>query len=315
MDSSSIALVTGGAGFIGSHLVQALLNRGLKVRVVDNFSTGKVENLSATLDRIELIKGDLGDPAVARRSVEGVACVFHEAALGSVPRSVADPMATHRSNVDGTVNLLIAARDAGVKRVVLAGSSSVYGANPALPKHEALYIAPLSPYAVTKAVQELYGRAFHASYGLETVTLRYFNVYGPRQDPHSIYAAVIPRFISALLAGKTPVIYGDGEQTRDFTYVADVVEANLLAADAGVAGEVFNIAAGGQTSINQLLAEISDIMGIKTAPLHEPQRPGEVRHSLADNSRAADMLNWRPSATLRNGLEQTVKYFISALGR
>lgn len=312
MDAKSITLVTGGAGFIGSHLVETILDHGQKVRVIDNFSTGKVENISSNLDRIELMKGDLADPDIARRSVEGVAYVFHQAALGSVPRSVADPLTTHRSNINGTLNLLMAARDAGVKRVVVAGSSSVYGANPALPKHEDLYIAPLSPYAVTKAAQELYARAFHSSYGLETVTLRYFNVYGPKQDPHSMYAAVIPRFISALMNDKTPIIYGDGEQTRDFTFVADVVEANLLAMDAeGVAGEVFNIAAGGQTSINKLLAEIRGIMGVKIPPIHEQPRAGEVRHSRADNSRAKKILKWQPRTTLRDGLDQTVKYFKS----
>jgi len=303
-------LVTGGAGFIGSHLVEALLGRGHMVRVVDNFSTGKRENISGFINRIELLTGDLSESETARRAVDGISCIFHQAALGSVPRSVADPLSTHRSNVDGTLNLLIEARSAGVRRIVVAGSSSVYGANPALPKNESLLIAPLSPYAVTKAVQELYARAFFATYGLETVTLRFFNVYGPRQDPHSIYAAVIPRFITALLTKKQPVIYGDGEQTRDFTYVEDVVEANLKAMDAdGAAGEVLNVAAGGQASINQLLHEISSIMGVKADPVHEPLRVGEVRHSRADNSRAKELLGWQPRTSLKEGLKKTVEYF------
>ena len=303
-------MVTGGAGFIGSHLVEALLGRGHMVRVVDNFSTGKRENISGFINRIELLTGDLSESETARRAVDGISCIFHQAALGSVPRSVADPLSTHRSNVDGTLNLLIEARSAGVRRIVVAGSSSVYGANPALPKNESLLIAPLSPYAVTKAVQELYARAFFATYGLETVTLRFFNVYGPRQDPHSIYAAVIPRFITALLTKKQPVIYGDGEQTRDFTYVEDVVEANLKAMDAdGAAGEVLNVAAGGQASINQLLHEISSIMGVKADPVHEPLRVGEVRHSRADNSRAKELLGWQPRTSLKEGLKKTVEYF------
>lgn len=302
-------LVTGGAGFIGSNLVEALVKQGERVRVVDNFITGKDENLAPFAEDIELITGDLRDPAVCAAAVRGVEIVLHQAALGSVPRSVADPLTSHECNTTATIRLLVAAKEAGVKRFVCASSSSVYGANPVLPKHEGLQPRPLSPYAVTKLCQEQYCLAFHAVYGLETVALRYFNIYGPRQDPDSLYAAVIPRFISAALAGRPAEIYGDGEQTRDFTYVADCVEANLLAAEKREAvGRFINIAGGGETSINQLWRMVAGLTGTAAAPRYLDPRAGDVRKSLADVSLARELLGWRPKTSLAQGLEQTVAW-------
>jgi UDP-glucose 4-epimerase len=271
--------------------------------VVDNLVTGSLENLRPILDEIEFMEADLRDPAVCARSVKDIEIVFHQAALGSVPRSIQNPLATHEANATATLHLLRASREAGVKRLVCASSSSIYGANPVLPKSEDLRPMPISPYAVSKLAQEQYCLAFHQVYGLETVALRYFNVYGPRQDPGSAYAAVVPLFIAAGLANTSPTIHGDGEQTRDFTYVDDVVAANLAAAEApAVAGQVINIAAGRRASVNEIWNIIKRITGAKAEPIHAPPRPGDVRHSFADTSQARTLLNWRPQTGLEEGL-------------
>ncbi len=306
-------LVTGGAGFIGSNLVEALLEQGHAVRVLDNFSTGKRENIAPFRDHIDLLEGDLTVLEDVRRAVQGVEVVFHQGALPSVPKSIADPLASHEANVTGTLNVLIAAREARVRRVVFASSSSVYGdQNPAAPKDETMPPRPISPYGVAKLAAEHYCRVFYAVYGLETVALRYFNVFGPRQDPASMYAAVIPRFITALLAGQPPIIYGDGEQTRDFTYVGNVVAANLLAAAAPaerVAGEVFNVAMGGQTSLNELVRMLCQIIGSEVSPIYDAPRPGDIRHSRADISKAQHCLKYKPRISLAEGLRLTVAWY------
>jgi len=302
------ALVTGGAGFIGSHLVDALLDQGFRVRVIDDFSSGREENLADARGRFELLRGDFTDPEVAARAVEGVELVFHQGAVPSVPRSVAEPVRTNRVNVDGTLAVLEAARGAGVRRLVYAASSSAYGDTEVLPKVETLPADPRSPYALQKHVGEVYCRLYHELYGLETVALRYFNVFGPRQDPRSTYAAVVPRFATACLRGEPPRIHGDGEQSRDFTYVADTVRANLLAADApGAVGRVINVAGGRRIAMNRLLAEIQEIVGSELEPIHEPARPGDVRHSLADLSRARDLLGFEPAVPLAEGLRRTIE--------
>ena len=302
------ALVTGGAGFIGSHLVDALLDQGFRVRVIDDFSSGREENLADARGRFELLRGDFTDPEVAARAVEGVELVFHQGAVPSVPRSVAEPVRTNRVNVDGTLAVLEAARGAGVRRLVYAASSSAYGDTEVLPKVETLPADPRSPYALQKHVGEVYCRLYHELYGLETVALRYFNVFGPRQDPRSTYAAVVPRFATACLRGEPPRIHGDGEQSRDFTYVADTVRANLLAADApGAVGRVINVAGGWRITMNRLLAEIQEIVGSELEPIHEPARPGDVRHSLADLSRARDLLGFEPAVPLAEGLRRTIE--------
>ncbi len=309
-------LVTGGAGFIGSHIVEELVRRGEQVRVLDNLSTGRRENIAPFVEQIELLVGDLCEIGVVRRAVEGVDYVLHQGALPSVPRSVANPIASNAANVVGTLNLLVAARDAGVKRVVYASSSSVYGDTPELPKVETMKPAPRSPYAVSKLAAEHYCRVFTQVYGLETVSLRYFNVFGPRQDPHSQYAAVIPIFINALLKGRAPVIYGDGRQSRDFTYVANNVAANLLACTApGAAGQVFNIACGKRYDLLQLLELLRKYTGVEIAPLHDAPRPGDVRHSLADISRAAEVLGYHPVVGFEEGLRRTVEWYVRSLGR
>ncbi len=304
------ALVTGGAGFIGSHLVAALLDRGWSTRVLDNFETGRRANL-AGLERAEVIEGDLRDPAAVARAVDGVEVVFHQAALPSVPRSILDPRTSSEVNIEGTLNVLVAARDAGVRRVVYASSSSVYGGGDALPKREDAAPNPRSPYALTKWAGETYGRIFHEVYGFEVVALRYFNVFGPRQDPTSQYSAVIPTFITRLLNGEPPVIYGDGLQTRDFTFVDNVVQGNLLAADiGGIGGEVFNIACGTRTTLLELAALISEFVAVKagTMPVHEPERAGDVRHSHADISKAQRLLGYSADTGLREGIERTVAW-------
>src|SRR5215468_2872375 len=260
--SKRLYLVTGGAGFIGSHICERLLRDGHAVRVLDDFSNGKEENLGAMRNEIELFRGSVCDRDIIARAVKGAYVVFHQAALGSVPRSVADPLATHESNITGTLNVLLAARDLGVRKVVFASSSSVYGETPVLPKHEDMKPEPVSPYALSKLSAEQYCGVFHRVYGFETVALRYFNIFGPRQDPESQYAAVIPKFVTAVLAGRRPVIFGDGRQSRDFTYVDNVVEANLRASEAeGAAGRFFNVACGGRYSLLDLLARIKDILG------------------------------------------------------
>ncbi|MGB9877834.1 MAG: SDR family oxidoreductase [bacterium] len=304
-------LVTGGAGFIGSNIVERLLQEGHKVRVLDNFSTGRRENLFHLLDKIELIEGDIRDLDACRKAVEGVDFVLHQAALPSVQRSIEDPLTTFQVNALGTLNILIASKERGVKRLVYASSSSVYGDNPELPKREDMQPLPLSPYAVSKLAGENLCRAFYKSYGLSVVSLRYFNVFGPRQDPKSPYSAVIPRFLTALLNGKSPIIYGDGEQTRDFTYVENVVEANILAVfKEGIDGEVFNIACGKGTSVNQLFRLLRELIGANDVePTYAPPRVGEVRHSTADISKARVKLGYLPMIGIREGLMKTILCF------
>jgi len=303
-------LVTGGAGFIGSHLAETLIGKGETVRVADSFITGHRRNLAAIGDRIELVEGDLADPAIAARAVSGMDYVLHQAAIPSVPRSVRDPATSNRANVDATLQVLLAARDASVQRVVYAASSSAYGDTPTLPKHEGMPTRPLSPYALQKLVGEHYMQLFTSLYGLETVSIRYFNVFGPRQDPSSPYSGVIALFVTALLAGKPPTITGDGGQTRDFTYVANVVDGVLRAAAApNAAGEVINVATGRQISITELARTLGDIIGVKTPPVHIESRPGDVRHSLADISKAKAILGYQPTVGLEEGLRRTVDWY------
>jgi nucleoside-diphosphate-sugar epimerase len=300
-------LVTGGGGFIGSHLVDRLLSEGHDVRVLDNFATGKRENLLGVADQVELVEGDVQSYERAHTAVDGADVVFHQAALPSVPRSVQDPLTSNATNVTGTLNVLLAARDAGVRRVVFASSSSVYGANPELPKREDMATLPIAPYAVAKQAAESYCRSFTQVFGLETVALRYFNVFGPRQDPLSQYSAVVPNFITAALDGAEPVIFGDGEQSRDFTYIDNVVEANICAMGAeGVAGSTFNVAAGERTSLNRLIELVAEITGRPLEPRYEAPRPGDVRHSEADVSRAERELGYRPIVSLEEGLSRTI---------
>ena len=301
--------VTGGAGFIGSHLVEEVLRRGHSVRVVDNLSTGRRENLPTSGD-VEVIEGDVSDPAVARRAAAGATVVLHQAAIPSVPRSVEDPAASNRANVEGTLQVLLAARDAGVKRVVFAGSSSVYGNAAVLPKREDMRPHPLSPYALQKLVGEEYCRLFTELYGLETVVTRYFNVFGPRQNPGSPYSGVISLFIDAMLAGKSPRIHGDGEQTRDFTYVADVVHGVLLAAEQpGVSGRVLNVAAGGRVSLLDLVRALQAILQTTIEPILGAPRAGDVRDSQADISEARRLLGFEAKTTFAEGLRHTVAWF------
>jgi UDP-glucose 4-epimerase len=303
-------LVTGAAGFIGSNIVEELLARGAEVRALDNFSTGRRANLEPFRDRLELFEGNLNDADLVARAVMGVDYVLHQAALPSVPRSVTDPLASHEANATGTLKVLIAARDAGVKRLVFASSSSVYGDSPELPKHEEMPTRPRSPYAVNKLAGEEYCKVFSGVYGFPAVALRYFNVFGPRQDPASQYAAVIPAFITAALRGQRPVVHGDGLQTRDFTYVQNVVDANLLACDAPeAAGEAINIACGQRISLLELLQQIGRITGRHIEPRFDPARPGDVKHSLASIQKAERLLGFTPSVTFDQGLERTIEYF------
>ncbi len=310
-------LVTGGAGFIGSHLVEELLRRGHRVRVADNFSTGKKDNLEAALEAagpaatasFELVSGDLAEPETAHAAVQGMDYVLHQAAIPSVPRSVEDPVTSHRANVNASLNVLVAARDAGVKRVVHAGSSSAYGDTPTLPKSEEMPTNPLSPYALQKLVSEQYMQLFTRLYGLETVTIRYFNVFGPRQDPSSPYSGVISLFLRALVEGKAPVIHGDGGQTRDFTYVTNVVDGVLRAAEApGAAGEVINVATSRRISLNELFAVLEKLTGSSLTPTHGPARAGDVRDSQADISKAQQVLGYRPQVSLEEGLKRTLAW-------
>ena len=312
-------LVTGGAGFIGSHLVDALVEGGARVRVMDNLATGKRANLEHLAGDIDLQVADLRDPDACRRACTGVEVVFHQAALGSVPRSMKDPATTIAVNVGGTANLLTAARDAGVDRVVYASSSSVYGDSVELPKREGEEGEVFSPYAASKAMDEELARVFGRAFGLEAVGLRYFNVYGPRQDPAGPYAAVIPRFFAAALAGEAMVIHGDGEQSRDFTYVADAVQANLRAATAPkAAGRTYNVAAGRRTTVNELAAAIADLVratGVDVPPpRHVDPRPGEVPHSLADLSRTRSELGYEPTHDLRQGLSEALPHYRALAG-
>jgi nucleoside-diphosphate-sugar epimerase len=304
-----LVLVTGGAGFIGSHLVEALLARGRRVRVLDDLSSGRREFLPDHPE-LELIVGDVRDAAALQRAVAGTEVVFHQAALRSVPRSVADPWAYHDVNVTGTMRLLLAAREARVRRVVFASSSSVYGDQPVLPLHEDLRPQPIAPYGASKLIGEHYCANFARHYGLETVSLRYFNVFGPRQDPLSEYAAVIARFIQAARRGKPLEIHGDGKQTRDFTFIANVVEANLLAADAPrLAGDVFNVACGSRLSVLDIAASLEAILGQPLARRHTPARPGDVRDTLADVSRARERMAYVPRVDFAEGLQRTVAAF------
>ena len=301
-------LVTGGAGFIGSHLVEALVRRGERVRIADNFATGKRENL-ASFDHLDVVEGDLADLDVARRAVEGIDVVLHQAAIPSVPRSIEEPQQSHRANVEATFNVLLAAHSANVKRVVFAGSSSEYGDTPTLPKHEGMEVNPLSPYALQKVIGEQYLRQFTRHFGLETVSIRYFNVFGPRQDPGSPYSGVISLFIKALTEGYPPTIHGDGEQTRDFTYVANVVDGVLRAAVApGVTGEI-NVATGLRISLNQLLATLQRLLGTDITPIYGPERKGDVRDSQADIRKAEQLLGYRPIVPFEDGLRHTVEWF------
>ena len=302
-------LVTGGAGFIGSHLAEELIRRGERVRIVDSLVTGKRQNF-AHLPGVEFLEGDLADLDMARRSVQGVDYVLHQAAIPSVPRSVQDPITSNRANVDASLNVLVAARDAGVRRVVYAGSSSAYGNTPTLPKVETMPTAPLSPYALQKLVAEQYCQMFTELYGLETVTIRYFNVFGPRQDPSSPYSGVISIFIRALCEGWRPTIYGDGGHTRDFTYVANVVDGVLRACQAeGASGEVINVATGGRISLNELFQAVRAITGAKIEPIYEEPRAGDVRDSQADIGKARRLLGYEPHVAFGQGLEKTVEWF------
>ncbi|HET9719230.1 MAG TPA: SDR family oxidoreductase [Solirubrobacteraceae bacterium] len=304
------ALVTGGGGFIGSHLAERLLELGHEVRVLDNFATGRRSNITVLGSEIELVEGDIQSYERASKAVAGCEVVFHQAALPSVPRSVQDPLTSNATNVIGTLNVLLAARDHGTRRVVCASSSSVYGPGGGTqPKREDQPTGPISPYATAKLAGEGYARSFHGVYDLETVCLRYFNVFGPRQDPNSQYAAVIPNFISALLDGRRPVIFGDGEQSRDFSYVGNVVQANLLAMDAPEApGRVYNIACGERITLNALVGALQELLGTDLAPIHALPRPGDIRHSLADLSRARAELGYEPGVRFREGLELTIEH-------
>jgi UDP-glucose 4-epimerase len=305
-------LVTGGAGFIGSHVTRTLLERGAQVRVFDNLATGFQANLGPVAERIDFREQDLRDSEACMQACAGVDTVFHLGALGSVPRSIDDPLTSNAVNVAGTLNLLVAAQRQGVRRVVMSSSSSVYGDTPVLPKHIEMRPSPRSPYAVSKLAGEEYCRAFWHSYGLETVVLRYFNVFGPRQNPNSQYAAVIPRFISALLEGRRPVIYGDGTQSRDFTYVSNVVDANLRAATKeGVGGEVFNIACGGEIVLRDVLSHIERLLERSVEPEFLPARTGDVRHSRADIEPARQRLGYEPLVSFEDGIAETVRYFLS----
>lgn len=306
-------LVTGGAGFIGSHLVEALVGRGDRVRVLDNFSTGLRENLAAVQNDIELIDGDITDLNTVRRASVGMEVVYHQAAVASVPRSVADPLPTHAAAATGTLHVLLAARAAGVRRLVYAASSSAYGNNPTLPRRETDPLLPMSPYAVAKLAGEHYCAAFSHVYGFETVRLRYFNIFGPRQRPDSPYAAVIPKFLEAMSAGDSPTIYGDGLQSRDFTYIDNTVQANLRAADApGISGRVYNVACGERLSLLDLVAALNDILGTQIAPAHADARPGDVKHSQADISASRSDLGYEPAIGWREGLRRTVAFYQSA---
>jgi UDP-glucose 4-epimerase len=306
----TVCLVTGGAGFIGSHLVEALVKRGNTVRVLDNFSTGTLANLDAVRDRVHVLGGDITDLASVQTAMEGVEVVFHQAALASVPRSIANPLATHQACATGTLKVLTAARDAGVRRVIYAASSSAYGGLRKLPKCEYDPTLPLSPYAVAKLAGEQYCAVFASVYGLETVRLRYFNVFGPRQSPDSPYAAVIPKFIEAMTNGRSPLIHGDGRQSRDFTFVADVVQANLLAAEApGVSGNVYNIACGRRTSLLEVVEQLNLLLGTDLKPMHTGARPGDVQHSLASIDAARNDLDYEPTTAMATGLRHCLKWW------
>jgi UDP-glucose 4-epimerase len=303
-------LVTGGAGFIGSNICKKLVQQGYFVRVVDNLITGKKGNLADVIDKIEFIQADMGDSQVARSAMKNIDIVLHQGALPSVPVSIDDPTATHKHCVDATFTLLLAARDAGVKRFVYAASSSAYGDAPASPKVETMPVSPLSPYAVAKLTGEYYCSVFYSIYGLETVSLRYFNVFGPQQDPASQYAAAIPAFVTAILKDKPPTIYGDGEQSRDFTYVDNVVDANLLAARAErMKGEVINIACGQAVTVNEIIDMINELLGKNVKPVYTDPRPGDVKHSLADITAAQNLIGFKPVVKFKDGLQKAIEWY------
>ena len=314
MTDAKLYLVTGGAGFIGSNVVEALVRRGDRVRVLDDFSTGRRENLAA-MPEVSIVEGDLRDRAAVERAVAGADGVFHEAALRSVPRSVDDPFSSNEVNVTGTLVLLLACRKAGVRRVVYASSSSVYGDDPALPKVETMPTRPISPYAVSKLAAEHYCQTFARLYGVETVSLRYFNVFGPRQNPESKYSAVIPRFLAQALAGEPLEVHGDGEQSRDFTYIDNVVQANLRAMEApGVSGEIFNVACGTRHSLLAIADAIGEFLGRRLERAHVAPRPGDVRHTHADIAKAERLLGYRPSVDFATGMRRTCEYFVARFG-
>jgi UDP-glucose 4-epimerase len=304
-------LITGGAGFIGSNIAEHLVGQGCSVRVFDNFSTGKRANVQSFAAKAEIVEGDLRDPKSIEQAVKGVRYVLHLGAIPSVTRSVEDPLTTNEVNIGGTVNLLVAARDAGVKRVVFTSSSSVYGDTPTLPKREDMPPSPLSPYAVHKITGEYYAAIFWRLYGLETVSLRYFNVFGPRQNPQSQYAAVIPRFITAILRDESPTIFGDGSQTRDFSHVENVIHANVLACEASkeALGQSFNIACGGRISLLDLVATVNKILGKNVKPKFDPPRPGDILHSQADIAKAEKLLGWKPRVDFPEGIAKTVAWY------
>ena len=306
-----LSLITGGAGFIGSNMVRFLLEKDERVRILDNFETGKRENLTEIAGDIELVEGDIRDMNIARKAVDGADVVYHLAALGSVPRSMKDPATTHDVNVNGTFNVLLAARDARVKRIVFASSSSVYGQSEVLPQHEGLPLAPISPYGATKAIGEIYFRAFYETYGLQSVCLRYYNVFGPRQDPTSQYAAAIPLFVSALLRGESPRIFDDGEQSRGFTYIDNVMQANWLAANVKEAhGKAVNISTANAVTVNTVVNTIRKLMGKENIkPTYAPPRPGDIKHSLADVSRAKKLIGYEPLVSFEQGIKKAIGWY------
>lgn len=305
-------LVTGGAGFIGSNIVEELVRRGESVRVLDNFSTGKRNNIEPFLNAIELIEGDVRSYHIVREAAEGMDFILHQAALPSVPRSIRDPITSNEVNVVGTLNILHAAKDANVKRVVFASSSSIYGETPELPKHEGMMLAPLSPYAVSKLAAEKYCSVFTKVYGLETAALRYFNVFGPRQDPTSQYSAVIPKFITAIINNNKPTIYGDGEQSRDFTYVSNVVNGNILAATTpGIAGIAVNCACHGQITLNYLVKKINEILGKNIQPEYTEPKPGDIKHSFADITLARKILGYEAEVAFNEGIRRTTEWYLN----
>lgn len=307
----ALYLITGIGGFIGSSIARALLQRGDQIRGVDNFSTGKRENLKEIAGQIDLREADILDLDAMKSACAGVDFVFHEAAIPSVPKSVLDPIGSNRANVDGTVNVLVAARDAKVKRVIYAASSSAYGDTPTLPKHEGMAPDPISPYAVAKLASEYYLKSFYRCYGLETTALRYFNVFGPRQDPSSPYSGVLAKFIPLMLKGEQPTIFGDGEQSRDFTYIDNVVQGNLLAcaAPANVAGKMFNVATGRRVTLNETFRALQELTGYSGAPAYAEERGGDIKHSLADISLAKEFLGYTPKVNFEEGLRKTVEWY------
>ena len=302
-------LVTGGAGFIGSNIVEALLKQGFQVRVVDNFSTGKKENIQPFLEKIEFLRGDLSDLKIAQKALENIDVVLHQAAIPAVQRSVVNPLSTNLANINTILNILLAAQGAKVKKIVYASSSSIYGDTPNLPKKETHPVDPISPYALTKFAGERYCQLFYKLYGLPTVCLRYFNVFGPRQNPKSQYSAAIPKFIAAMLNNQPPVIYGDGEQSRDFTYVDNVVKANILAAVSKTSGEVINIACGKRITLNQIIALINKVLRKEIKPTYLPTRPGDIKHSLADITKSKKLLNYQPTIEFEKGLKKTIEWY------